>query len=124
MGSAVEKINKLLALPKGWDGYRAEPVTIEAGIAMVSVLFSVMDRRSLRPQLFPLANGGIQVEWHVGGSSIEIEVSADGHSGCALADGEGEVEVEFSIPILRDELAEFRRILLQFSVQAGRSFAR
>ncbi|MFI6282096.1 hypothetical protein [Streptomyces sp. NPDC050988] len=121
---AVEKINKLLALPKGWDGHRAEPVTIEAGIAMLSVLFSVMERRSLQPQLFPLASGGIQVEWHVSGSSIEIEVAADGHSGCALADGGEEAEMEFGIPILRDELAEFRRILMRFSTQAGRSSAR
>ncbi|WP_406353182.1 hypothetical protein [Streptomyces sp. NBC_00658] len=124
MGSAVDKINKLLALPEGWDGYRADRIPVEAGVSMLRVLLSVMDRRSLQPQLFPLPSGGLQVEWHVSGSSIEIEVAADGQSGSALAEGEEEVEVEFSIPSLRDQLADFRRILLHFSLQAGRPASR
>lgn len=120
----VEKINKLLALPRGWDSYRAEPITVEAAVAMLQILVCVMDRNSLPPQLFPLPDGGLQAEWHVSGSSVEIGVSGDGQSGSALTDGEEEVETEFSLPIARDRLADFRNILAGFSGQAGRVTSR
>ncbi|GGO47557.1 hypothetical protein [Streptomyces lasiicapitis] len=120
LSEVVEKINKLLALPAGWDSYRAKQISPEAVVSMLRILISLMDRSSLQPQLFPLPDGGLQAEWHVGGSSIEIEVTGDGQSGCALADGEEEVEVEFSFPSVRDQLLDFRRILSRFSAQVTR----
>ncbi|MDX3528048.1 hypothetical protein P1P75_16795 [Streptomyces sp. ID05-39B] len=122
--AAVDKINNLLALPEGWDGFRAGRVTVDAAIAMLHALLAVMDRGSLPPQFFPLPDGGLQAEWHVSGSSIEIEVSGDGRSGCALADGETEAESEFTFPLQRDQLAEFRKILSAFSAQARRFASR
>lgn len=91
----VARLNSLLDLRDGWDGHRAHAVTIPATEATVRVLASLMDETSAPPQLFPLPDGGLQIEWHVGGNSIEVEIDAGGepcvlartHDGATVADG-------------------------------------
>ena len=88
---AEEQVNALLRLPPGWDGYRGRQLTQEAVAAAIDVLFAIADDMSLPPQLFPLPDGGIQLEWHAAGWDVEIEVDSVG-SGYALAtDAEGAV---------------------------------
>lgn len=89
------ELNGLLDLRAGWDGRRAHAITIPATEATVRVLASLMDETSAPPQLFPLPDGGLQVEWHVGGNSVEVEIDASGeahvlartHDGATVADG-------------------------------------
>lgn len=73
-------INALLALPPRWDGHRALPVAEAAATKAMSVLLLVGDDESLAPQFFPLADGGVQLEWHAAGHCIEIEI--DGAAEC------------------------------------------
>jgi len=75
-----QELNKLLRLRSGWDGRRALPVERRAVEAMVGVLATLMDETSALPQLFPLVDGGLQAEWHVGGNDIEVEVDGAGHA--------------------------------------------
>lgn len=90
------ELNRLFGLPASWDGSTADEVTIEAVSETVAVLASVVTAVTIPPQFFPLADGGIQVEWHVGGNDIEIEVDGTGSgyvlatraSGDTVADGE------------------------------------
>ncbi len=90
------ELNRLFALPAGWDDPSAEEVTLEAVRGAVSVLAAVAGEATPPPQLFPLRDGGIQVEWHVGGNDIEIEVNGAGEAyvfaarsgGQTIADGE------------------------------------
>lgn len=56
----------LRALPGGWNGHGAEPVT-PAALAVAEAL-----------QVIPRANGGIQIEWHANGQDVEIAVEPDG----------------------------------------------
>jgi hypothetical protein len=72
------ELNSLLELRAGWDGRRARAITLLATEATVRVLASLMNDTSAPPQLFPLPDGGLQVEWHVGGNSIEVETDASG----------------------------------------------
>lgn len=72
------ELNSLCALPEGWDGHRAQPITRPAITATIEVLSALMDLTSPPPQLFPLPDGGIQAEWHVDGNKIEIEIDRDG----------------------------------------------
>lgn len=71
-------MNRLLALPESWDGFRARPVTGAAAVAAMSALFEVADDSSLASQIIPLPDGGVQLEWHAGGFSLEIEVDGAG----------------------------------------------
>lgn len=75
---AEQQLQLLVALRRGWDGRRAEPVTELAVQTVVLVLAEVMAGSTPSPQYFPLPDGGLQVEWHAGGHDIEVEVDGDG----------------------------------------------
>ena len=76
--AAERQLNELLALEPGWDGYRAREVADTAVEATVEVLDRFMNEALEFPDLFPLSDGGIQIEWHADGVDIEIEVSREG----------------------------------------------
>lgn len=70
------QLNNLLRLQTGWDGRRAQPPSRLAVDAAIGV-FARVGQEAFRPQLFPLPDGGLQLEWHAG-ASVEIEVDANG----------------------------------------------
>ena len=61
-----EVLTVLASLADGWDGYGGAPIT-EAAMRVARAIHVV-----------PTCNGGIQVEWHVNGWDLEVEVSKDG----------------------------------------------
>lgn len=73
-------LNNLLELRDGWDGRRARAITTPAVQVAVQLLATLMNDASAPPQFFPLPDGGIQVEWHVGGNHIEVEIDRDGEA--------------------------------------------
>lgn len=87
-------INALLALGPGWDGFTARPVSDEAALAAMRALLAVGDDYSLTPQFFPLVDGGIQIEWHADGDSIEIEIDRAGDSHILAVNPAGEVVLD------------------------------
>lgn len=72
-----EQFNELLRLRPGWDGGRAREVTVDAVGAALRLLFS-LNLGGLPPQIFPLVDGGVQMEWHAARRSLAIEVDAAG----------------------------------------------
>lgn len=89
-----DQINFLLKLRAGWDGYRAEPLSVEAAKAGIEILFAIADDLALPPQLFPLLDGGIQLEWHAAGNDVEIEVDATGRAHTLATDAAGRIVVD------------------------------
>jgi hypothetical protein len=89
-----DRLNALLRLRLGWDGYRAQPLSMDAVEAAVDVLFGMADDLSLPPQLFPLPDGGIQMEWHADGEDLEIEVDPAGSAHVLASDASGLVVVD------------------------------
>lgn len=100
----LARLNDLLDLPPGWDGSRARPVTDAAALSAMKTLFAVANDRSLAPQIVPLVDGGIQIEWHAGGFSIEIEVdgSGDAHYLAVNAAGQAVVDEEAATSRITD----------------------
>jgi len=88
------EINRLLSLDKKWDGHRARPVTDEAAGSTISIIFRLCDEISLPPQFFPLPDGGVQIEWHVDGASVEIEVDPMGAAHSLATDSSGSVLID------------------------------
>ncbi|HWE53740.1 MAG TPA: hypothetical protein VG273_28375 [Bryobacteraceae bacterium] len=60
----------------GWDGYRAVPTSWQLVVRMLNILSLVMRNNFPPPQITPLADGGVQAEWHLNQKDLEIEVSA------------------------------------------------
>lgn len=83
--SAITRIEDLTALAAGWDGYEAS--AIDAGVALQAVRFLLDHAYPAVPQpaIVPLADGGIQIEWHQGGIDLEISFS-DQESGVFVED--------------------------------------
>lgn len=91
------ELNRLFALPPQWDDMSADEITIDAVQTLVAVLIRIANEGSPAPQLFPLLDGGIQAEWHVGGNDIEVEVNGRGEAYvlATRADDETVAEGEF-----------------------------
>lgn len=73
-----EAVDALRHLAAGWDGWRAQPLTEAAVVAALTIAFRLVDGHHLLPQIFPLPDGGLQLEWHVFGTDVEIEVDGSG----------------------------------------------
>lgn len=78
--SAVETaLAELTQLPPGWDGYGApaiEPAVIAAARRFVR---SLPENLAYRPQVVPMSPGNLQLEWHHGPKTLELEFE-DAHT--------------------------------------------
>ncbi len=83
--SAIQRISELTALAHGWDSYSAKPVSADAAIDAVQLLLSLAYPELPEPSIVPLADGGLQLEWHRGGLDVEITLSDD-ESGIFIED--------------------------------------
>lgn len=110
------KLNELLALPDGWNHRGARQTTVEAVEATARILLEVMTGQSLFVQLFPLPDGGIQAEWHVGDSSVEIEVDGNGSALIVVEENEATlIEEELDETSTSLVLAQTRQHLAKIS---------
>jgi hypothetical protein len=70
---AYSRLQRLRELPSNWNGYGAEP--IDPGIQ--SSAQRVLDKLALggvgAPQVVPMTHGRLQLEWHKGNRSLELE---------------------------------------------------
>jgi len=78
---AYRKLAELEVLPQGWDRYRASPIDRRA----LQVVEEYLDRLreyddATIPQIFPLTNGGVQLEWRIRGIEIDAWVDATGQT--------------------------------------------
>jgi len=115
------QVNCLLRLRPGWDGRRASPISDEAVRSAIGAVFAVASDLSLPPQLFPLPDGGLQMEWHVGGS-VEIEVDAGGDAHVLIANDKGEIVTNEEFGLDHESLlAETRRTIEHLSIRLARA---
>jgi len=71
----LDELNELINLPDGWDSYDGVGTSIEVAVRaldFINVLLTACAAMS-QPQLTPLPEGGLQLEWHRPGLDLEIE---------------------------------------------------
>lgn len=69
--------DRLVALTRyraGWDGYHAAPIDSTTAIFSLEVISPMIRGGLPEPFIAPLAYGGLQYEWHGGGTILELEV--------------------------------------------------
>lgn len=72
LGALVE----LLALPENWNGYGAQVIERPVVPVVLNFLAYVFaEGTPPLPDLVPTIDGGVQLEWHVGGFDLEVEFS-------------------------------------------------
>ena len=106
--SACEKLNELVELPENWDGHNGAQIERDIAGFALSLLLQTLKSDAPSPQIVPLNNGGLQMEWHQNGIDLEVEVEAPNRVFVSYEDrntGE-ELDKEFST-----DYSELTRIL-------------
>lgn len=110
---AEAQFNSFLSLSEGWDGFRAKPISMNALDAAIRLFFALIGDLSLPPQMFPLVDGGIQLEWHVANESVEVEIDGNGMAHALAVNAQAEV-------ILDESLSEEAQESMEATKQAVR----
>ena len=71
---AREHIAELTGLEQGWDGHDGVPVRFHAARMALEFLRAIGAYTQIMPDIVPLSNGGLQLEWFVGTYEVEVEV--------------------------------------------------
>lgn len=89
------RLDRLVDLETGWDGYQGRPVTFQNAYFTMQMLESACYADALTPQIVPGSDGDLQVEWHTRGGDIELHVRApnDVHAWRHRADAEDDEEL-------------------------------
>jgi hypothetical protein len=68
------RLNDLVRLPFGWDGYNGEPVSFSYASYALRLLEAVCGDRAPEPQIVPGSSGDLQIEWHTPRGEIELHI--------------------------------------------------
>ena len=74
----TDRLTHLSKLRQNWDSYGASPVSTQAITFAIQVLNEIMAESTPLPAIVPTTDGGVQLEWHLAGIDLEVEVSGDG----------------------------------------------
>jgi hypothetical protein len=72
---AISEVEALTKLPADWNTYGSRPIAASAATQAVGFLVDNAYAELARPAVVPLADGGVQLEWHRGGIDLEIAFS-------------------------------------------------
>jgi hypothetical protein len=74
----TQRLERLISLPEGWNGYGSPAVRQTAAASALRMLLALRrGRPDLLPSLVPTHLGGIQLEWHHGDIDLEAEILPD-----------------------------------------------
>jgi hypothetical protein len=85
----VRELRALLALPDGWNSYRAARIDPGAILTALELLAQTMTPTTPAPSVVPMSRGGVQLEWHEQGVDLEVSVDPDGHVMAAYENEQG-----------------------------------
>ena len=72
----TKRLNELVKLQQGWDGYRGVAVTFENAFFAIEVLKVCCGLNTPTPQIVPGVSGDLQIEWHLENGDIELHIRA------------------------------------------------
>ena len=105
----VSRLTEVSRLPKGWDSYGAMQIEPQVISHAREILEKTMDDEIPVPQIVPVYDGGIQLEWHTDSIDFEIHLAPSGKGGYFWEDIAQCEEHEGEIP----DLEELRALLLK-----------
>jgi hypothetical protein len=75
-GAVLQSLSERWGVQPGWDSYSAAPTSPQLAVKLLNVLSGLLVEDSMAPQITPLADGGVQAEWHQPEQDLEIVVPA------------------------------------------------
>lgn len=92
----TKRLEDLIRLERGWDGYAGSPVSFVNATFALSMLKSICDSQTPAPQIVPGSSGDLQVEWHTLRGDVELHVRTPNDVQAWRVTSSG-VEVELSL---------------------------
>jgi len=104
-----DRFNVLTSLRIGWDGYAGLPVSFTCAQFAANLIERLHNSALPAPQLVPLADGTLQLEWHMNEFDVEVHVVGPYDVVAYRADlrtnEEDEIEVQTDFTALSDWVA-------------------
>jgi hypothetical protein len=113
--TTVAGVFRALALRRGWDTYNARPVAYASVQDALSFLAQTIEPTTAPPAVVPLADGGVQMEWHQGGLDVEIAFSPNEEPEMYVADHE--TGTEWDLNPLSPQFDEVRPLLTRLHAE-------
>lgn len=95
MRSALNAVDQVRELPPGWDGGSSPSINaaiLETARRLIARAAQVEE--APEPHVAPVPGGGLQLEWHIGGRDLELEVLPNGDLAYSMEESGNEVENE------------------------------
>lgn len=70
----VSKLNEFLNYEEDWDSYGAELIDFNSSVFVLEMLRELVDMDIPEPSIVPSSDGGIQLEWHIKDTSLELKM--------------------------------------------------
>jgi len=92
-----KRLEQLIQLPFGWDGYQGSHVSFQNASFALRVLEAICGFKTRPPQIVPGSSGDLQIEWHTLQGDLEIHVIGPNnvHAWRAMTGGNPEGEELF-----------------------------
>jgi hypothetical protein len=119
--SIISAIDQLRSLPPNWDGYKAPPIDPQVIQAARELILSLPDDIITTPKAVPMTRGRLQLEWHRGSRSLEIEF--ENSSQLHFLKWDPGMHVEEEDVISASETSAVHALLRWFESEASLAFA-
>jgi hypothetical protein len=115
----MARLQELVRLPVGWDGYDAGPVLLDNVVFALSLLDSLLGPNGIPPQIVPSVDGDLQLEWHSPAVDIELHIIAPNNVQAWIVDGETGEETELKLTFdFRPLTLWFRKLVAEAAIAA------
>jgi hypothetical protein len=76
LASLTKRFEDVVSLMPGWDGYQGRPVSFSVAVFAANLLEAIYVETLDAPSIVPGADGSLQIEWHMFGFDIEVDILA------------------------------------------------
>lgn len=73
-GIVKDRLEQLIRLDEGWDGYTGFPLSFDNAMFAFRMLESICRPETPAPQIVPGSSGDLQIEWHTQYGNVELWV--------------------------------------------------
>lgn len=102
-----DRFDVLTSLPRGWDGYDGQPVSFNCAQFAANLIERLCVANVPPPQLVPGSDGTLQLEWHMNGFDVEVDVLGPYSVVATRFDHESDLDEEIEIQTDFSELASW-----------------
>lgn len=111
----LRALNRILQVQRATRSAQRTPLDPSVSVSALRVLALIMSDTTPAPAVVPTFDGGLQLEWHQGGTDLELSIEPDGalSAWCEHEDGQfvelDDAGTRRSIGILRRELGSLQK---------------